>query len=972
MCNSPAAPPQETQSITLVSQMCLALLHRVVSPSFQLMERRFWILWLTVNITIVLTLMRSSAETCSAAIMKVNPGTVIHHGHPINLTCTLTGNFKSCNRGSKEDMNIFRQKSDSSLPGALKADSVAVRDLPPPGETVYLCWKCKLLCVISVFAGFPPDKPKSVTCEQEGELGKISCTWESRRETFIETICTLQLLQKTHNVTVSSKCSSQANQSLSLPVSVAVGGEYTVLVRAANELGENVSMPYVFTYIDVVKPYPPRDITVTCDTSHNCTVTVHDNQDVQHCRLRYRVTNESSWEQAEILSNRSLILNRLHPQSEYELQAACKYVIDKGKWSNWSKVVTHETPEDAPRGMIYVWYNVHRTNKTVTIFWKYMNLSEFRGQIQFYQVIFQDNERRGVDRQNTRNTWLSRNVDTEGCVISVSAHNSMGSSPPAYITVTTRSLSGLAAPKNVIAISGGPDNITLRWELPPGVDSSGDQIVVWEDPTGMDQNYANWIRVPKNNRSVTVSGHLKPNVCYQFYVYLLWGGRAGLPGVTQGSTKQTAPLTAPKFKYGAHKENTILVTWEEIPAEAWMGCITHYSIYLKAISQTTRVIKISVNQSAWYQYEIDNIEKNIQYSLEMTCSNDAGEGPPSPLISAYVQPDVSEDITAVSVFVAILIFVGFLLSISFAKLRVQILSKILPRGWSKPVPDPANCEWAKEYISKKEKREVFTRVASSVSNYDDETETVEIEEMTSQEEAEEGPASVFSYKIDIASIRITHDENITPKENSEGTAQGGTYTSLETDQTPSDYLLHHEIKPFDYLLHHEIKPSDYLVHHKIKQSDYLVHHEIKPSDYLMHHKIEPSDYLSHHIKQSDDLAHHEMRSSDCLVHQDIKLLNLLVAHCNSSDYLAHHEIKPSDPLLHQDVKISNSTVSHIEPSSFLAHNETKVDYLPTNMLTITEDPKKEEMDLFHHQLFLPSGERCRNTISLNTVQLSIQ
>ncbi|XP_071983697.1 interleukin-12 receptor subunit beta-2-like isoform X2 [Engystomops pustulosus] len=738
------------------------------SPS-QLMDRRFWLLWMTVIISTMWIPMRSTAaEICPAAMMTASPGPVIHHGRPINLTCTLTGNAKHCNPGSREDVKIYRNKT--SLPGIVRKGSVTVQDpQPPPGETVYFCWKCKTLCVMSVFAGVPPDQPRSITCEQEGERGKVLCSWDSGRETFLETSYTLQLWQQTHNVTISSQCRSQSDQSVLLPLSITAGGVYTVLVRTYNELGEKASLPYTFTYTDAVKPYPPDDIAVTCDTSHTCAVTIRTPQDVRHFQIRYRIMNERVWEQVQILDSRSWSLHRLRALSQYEFRAACKYVINGGKWSNWSKVVVHETPEEAPGDKTYVWYRLQGSNGEATIFWKYMNVSEFRGRIQFYQVMIQDNGRHGGHIENTTNTRLSRNIGSEGCDITVSAHNSMGSSPPTSIRVTTHSLSGL----------------------------------------------------------------LKPYICYELYVYLLWDGRAGLPGKTQGSTPQIAPLTGPKFKYEIPRKNTILVTWQEIPVEARMGCITHYTIYVRATAQTTRIIQVSSDQSPYYRYEIDDVKRNVQYSLEMTCSNVAGESPPSPLISASIQPHVSEDTMVVVAFGVVLLCVGFALSISLAKRRMQLfLSGILPQWWSKPVPDPANCEWAKEYILNKEKTEFLTNVTASVSDFDDydDTETLEVVEMTSDDDDDDGDdddddessTAVFSYKLDIinttqgeSNMTSTDTETIKP-------AQDAGYRSLAPDdqdnraRTPSTYLLRHDMKSVEYLLHQDIQSSDNPTHQEIK------------------------------------------------------------------------------------------------------------------------------------------------------------
>ncbi|XP_073401065.1 interleukin-12 receptor subunit beta-2 [Dendrobates tinctorius] len=894
-----------------------------------LLMEKLWFPWMTLTITVMWSPKISRAESCPAAVMKASPSAVIHHGHPINLTCTLTGHSRPCNLGSRGEMKIEIQKT--TMPGRVKKDSVIVQDLrPPPGATVYECWKCKMLCVITVFVGYPPDKPNSVTCEQEGELGNISCSWESGRETLIATTWILQLLQKTHIVTVSSLYSSQTNQSAVLPVSISVGDEFTVLVRASNDLGENISMPHTFSYTDAVKPHPPSDVTVTCDTSHSCTVTIHTHQDVRHFWLRYRIPNESAWKQVEILNHRSRTVHNLRPLSQYELQAACKYVIDRGKWSNWSDVITLQTPEDAPHGNITAWYKLERSN-TVTIFWKYMNLSEFRGRIQFYQVTIQDSERPGVYVQNSTDTWLSRNIDTDGCVIAVSAHNSMGSSCPTYISVSTRSHGGFPAPTNVISRTSGPEDITLHWELPYKTESDDDQVVTWRDPTEMDQSHTNWIIVPKQNRSVTISGHLRPQICYQFSVYLLRGGRAGRPGITRGSTQQTAPLSGPDFTYKMHKNRSVLVTWQETPAEEQMGCITHYSIYLRAATQGTRIIHIPSHQSSLYQYEIENLENNVHYSLEMTSSNGAGESPPSPLLSAYVRPDeksTDPEDTMVVEFVVALLVIGFLISILIAKQRLQSLSRLILHWCRKPIPDPANCEWAKECVSSQEKRGILPNAASSIS--DNEIETLEIEEIDSEDEA--APA-VFSYKIGLPIIRLAQEERKIPSHHSCGDVlsdqsmkpvQDCFYKSLQPTYPPSDYVVHQDLKSSNYLGHHEIRASDYLEDHEVRASDYLGHHEIRASDFLGHHEIRASDYLEdHEVRASDYLEDHEVRASDYLEDHEVRASDYLGHHeMSTSVFLGDHEMRTSDYLGHHEMSTSVYLGVHeMSTSDYLGHHE---------------------------------------------------
>ncbi|XP_063795203.1 interleukin-12 receptor subunit beta-2 [Pseudophryne corroboree] len=776
-------------------------------------------LWMSRTAVIIIFLcliMKLSAEECTNARLEVSPGTVIHLGTAVNLTCTIHRN-KGC---SSRSAKISNEKNTSQEWRNENADSVSVRNLSLPlGKTEFRCWNCKLVCGTDICVGLPPDQPRFDTCEQEGEFGRLSCRWERGRKTAIDTNCTLQLRQTEHNRTISRNCSTSGPPTLTLPVSVVRGAQYTAQMQTSNELGTSLSLPYTFTYFDVVKPFPPTNMTLNChQTSNNCTVTVRTAQDVEHFQLRYRATGETVWKKVEFQNNRTITLRSLHAATQYQLEAACKYLTDRGKWSDWSQPVMAVTPEDAPRGKIELWYKLHNIrdkSQTITLFWKYLNVSEVRGHIQVYRVIFQrGNELGAAHSDTTTTTQLTRDIDTTDYVISVSAHNSRGSSQPTYTTVTAQDISGLLGPTNAIATSRGPGNsLTLTWDLQTGNESlAGDQIVEWEEPTGTDHSQTNWIKVPKHNRSVTISGLLQPYVCYQFRVYLLRAGKAGVPSVTTGATQQKAPLTAPVFNYKVQRDKSILVTWKEISPDQQMGCITRYSIYLRHLSsQATQEFQIFSNRSTFHQYEIRKIEENVQYIIWMTCANDAGESPSSTLVGRFILPQEGTQSEFVIIIPFILIL--FLCCVPSIKQRMGIfLSGILPQWCDKTVPDPANCEWAKEYISTKDKMGILPTHPSGCSNYD-ETETLEIEEMVSEDAEAELPLSpviINGGKIDISDIRpagsrinlqndleaLTPILTLQPEEHSR-------YKPIEPPQplitgTPSDYLVNDNIK-VDYL-----------------------------------------------------------------------------------------------------------------------------------------------------------------------------
>ncbi|NWZ74547.1 I12R2 protein, partial [Acrocephalus arundinaceus] len=47
--------------------------------------------------------------------------------------------------------------------------------------------KPKILCGIDIRCGIPPDKPRNVSCIQNGTRGHLSCSWDKGRHTYLDT-----------------------------------------------------------------------------------------------------------------------------------------------------------------------------------------------------------------------------------------------------------------------------------------------------------------------------------------------------------------------------------------------------------------------------------------------------------------------------------------------------------------------------------------------------------------------------------------------------------------------------------------------------------------------------------------------------------------------------------------------------------------------------------------------------------------
>ncbi|XP_063284101.1 interleukin-12 receptor subunit beta-2-like [Pelobates fuscus] len=810
-------------------------------------------MWLLLN--------TKAASGCRTAKMSAIPGTVLNLGSSVSITCTLTRDSKNC-------PTIFKRKSRSMMNNICSnnASSVSVQDInPSPGDTIYTCHlrpvQDRSVCMIKISVGKSPDQPTIVNCGNEEENSTMLCSWTTGSETYIKTAYTLQVCQGTSctdHALISGGYGERGIRFMKFPFIMRRGEDFIVKVAASNGLGTNSSLPHTFAYFDAVKPSPPQDILIEFNNAtSSCNISFLDPQDSQHFRLRYRPIHDRSWNEVDILGTKIYNLPNLIPFTIYEFQASCKFLVNTGKWSNWSDPVITQTPEDVPVGKVDIWYrlrNVDDNTKIINLFWKNMTLSQSRGVILYYNVFFyNENYRSPANKITTKNTWLATDIDVTICIITVSAYNSKGNSPPTYVNVTAQRVSDLMSPINVAA-QGAGDNVIVRWEESPKNEMmSVDYFTIeWVERGAIHYNHPNWMKVPRNNRSAVISGNLKPWTCYELRVYPVLGGRAGIPGRTSGSIKEKAPLSSPEFHVKILDHRSVLVTWEELPPREQMGCIVKYTIYIKnTIFGFTSQITIFPTELSKNQYKITDMKQNVHYLIWMTCSTGGGESTghherqifidsrgqnfrksnriidlPNKSNMTFICVLHSQDSMKIvlSLTLVPVILITCACAIPSARRRLlYYLYAILSRWDVKTVPDPANSNWAKQYTQNKEIMDFMHKNLLETSNYD-ETETLEIKEIDSEEETLPltSQLSVDSVEDEQTTLSST-DDSIPPP-------------------TEDDLLIQPKIllQPHDQDLYKTLRSEEPV---QCDTSDYLVNQDIT-IDYLPTHMLDNTEDMS--------------------------------------------------------------------------------------------------------------------------------
>ncbi|XP_009954705.1 PREDICTED: interleukin-12 receptor subunit beta-2-like, partial [Leptosomus discolor] len=647
-----------------------------------------------------------AAEICDKGNMTANTAARVQPGTNVTLSCQLT----PLRYAERCKIAIFLNSSElvCNYSSSVRTEFL----VHTYGKHMFTCktvceYKKKLICGIDIESGNPPDEPRNVSCIQYGTDGHPTCTWDKGRLTYINTTYVIQLSNGTDVLCVSEESPNKKFGSLALS-KLNFYSTYTVVVAASNELGSAFSQPLVFTLVDIVKPHPPNfSVEFENSSATNCTFFWHDGAQAQHCRLRYRPLSRHAWSMVESLRSEKCSLYGLEPHTAYEFQVSCKIHPERGLWSNWRTYQT-QTPEAVPTGLLDVWYrqqDVDSQQQNISVFWKALSKSEARGRILRYTVTFEALDQRSPpagEAHFTTQTSYARVMPRVDYKITVTAENSRGRSPPASI-VTSLGMQDLPPPQKVSAVAMGNSSIFVSWKPPvrsPAAISG--YVVEWADTARNThlEPHPVWVKLPASNLSAAIAEHIKDNACYQIGVFALYQDRAGQAASVRGYSRAKAPSAGPQM-YTTPRANGVLVSWEAIPAQQQRGCITAYRLYLQEKDgQVDPAVYTISNVTAQRSLYIPNLQPGQHYTLWMTASTAAGEGPcgNTELLSLEGAGGWMTVVLTCSFF----IFSACVCSMPPArKVLHLLLSALVPQWQSKAIPDPANATWAKNYVSMK-------------------------------------------------------------------------------------------------------------------------------------------------------------------------------------------------------------------------------------------------------------------------------
>ncbi|CAH2310981.1 interleukin-23 receptor [Pelobates cultripes] len=629
-------------------------------------------------------------EPCAAfgqcsGYVTARPSTVVPVGSNISIICVSTES--PCR--SLQTFSMTLNNDDPIRPHWMN-QTMARHDLYEVTKIydINCFFKClsrtQIVCWKTVYVGYPPDSPFNISCSSDENSTVMMCTWEKGRKTLIGT----SYIVHVKNLQTLEENIFYTDDGITMQVNRLQDKDFSIYITASNELGNSTSQPAQVVLEDIVVPTTPE---MTMIEIQNMTFKI----DIRwrkamagtdcFCELAFQTEHDADWSTTgkhKINEEKSNIFTKIILECT-AWRVRCKEEKGLGYWSKWS--VPRYIPQTEPHEKFKVWRVLGQVNpdgnREVTVLIKPSDPEPSWARTLGYKVFYKDRDTE-ILIQTCNKTQLQcgmlvpKGIET----ISFKAYNSYGSSTSSHISLRQDNNVGFTAPRNVTVTSGLLKYILVQWEPPERLESELRWFIIQWDPNACGGNKQNisWEIVPKNTTQFIIEGKIEAGQLVTIFLYAVYDAGISQSSINHGYIQELKPNEGPRDMQVSFYGAKTVIWWDEVPLCKRNGIVTHYTLYMKEISNgsVTQIV------SPVRHYSKYNLNPDLQYEICISASTRAGDGPADQCLT--FQPDhVPQNYMGmlIGVIFTTLVVVSFVFTLMFKKkirerIKIYIVSMI--------------------------------------------------------------------------------------------------------------------------------------------------------------------------------------------------------------------------------------------------------------------------------------------------------
>ncbi|MEE6458074.1 hypothetical protein FKM82_000168 [Ascaphus truei] len=543
-----------------------------------------------------------------------------------------------------------------------------------------------------LFVSKAPDEPKNISCQTQ-DIKTLTCVWSPGEKSSLSGVRSPKYTLYEWFSQKSSSCSRDSciwsierNQQI-----------YNFTLTAENHLGKR-AVNIVVDVTQRVHPLAPTDLVANhLSATHvllnwslkaNYTVLLLLCQIELHRSYRFLELRNTTIKGETSSSLYSVSLDQLQPYTNYTLRIQCMEASYLQRWSKWSEKLMIRTQEAVPTAALDIWREVN----------KHLPAFHANGNIVFYDVTWQRLDDISETQSNTYPALQNSTqiiIGRQAYLISITARNAAGSSPPSEIRIPAIAENQIENIKEE-RIYGKDGGIYISWQPVPSAFHG--YIVDWCNFPRSQHCDFQWKKFNSSiNGDVIKSSAFTPGVRYDFRIYGSKKDGEYLLEERTGYIKELASSVKTPVKIIKIEPDALTMTWDpHRKDESQRGFISGYYVYLKTsegicdlkesaehipLGQST-VCRFSIPNPEEKSFTINQLRPNTKYEVAVVSVTGGGES-----AVEFSKADTSSDTRAV-----ILVIVLSVIIFSIMALMLLIMG-YWKRKWLKDlcypdIPDP--------------------------------------------------------------------------------------------------------------------------------------------------------------------------------------------------------------------------------------------------------------------------------------------